>query len=101
MGELLLSRRDSAIVAWHEVPGTLPVCAFNSVIAVWPSVRDALFTRKTSKLAAPDHTVPFGTALSGDAFPGTSCLATIRLSLRDKKPFAHRSSGLVIFCGLQ
>ena len=35
-------------------------------------------------LAAPDHTVPYGTALSRDAFPGTSCLATIILSLRDK-----------------
>jgi hypothetical protein len=25
----------------------------------------------------PDHTVPYGTALSRDAFPGTSCQATI------------------------
>jgi hypothetical protein len=33
---------------------------------------------------APDHTVPYGTVLSRDAFPGTSCLATISLSLRDK-----------------
>ena len=34
--------------------------------------------------AAPDHTVPYGTILSRDAFTGTSCLATISLSLRDK-----------------
>ena len=34
-------------------------------------------------LAAPDHTVPYGTVLSRDAFPGTSCQATIVLSLRD------------------
>ena len=34
-------------------------------------------------LAAPDHTVPYGTVLSRDTFPGTSCLATIVLSLRD------------------
>src|ERR1700732_1960906 len=27
--------------------------------------------------AAPDHTVPYGTVLSRDAFPGTSCQATI------------------------
>ena len=40
-------------------------------------------------LAAPDHTVPYGTALWRDAFPGTSCLATIMLSLRDKGHFAH------------
>ena len=26
-------------------------------------------------LAAPDHTVPYGTVLSRDTFPGTSCLA--------------------------
>ena len=34
--------------------------------------------------AAPNHTVPYGTVPSGDIFPGTSCLATISLSLRDK-----------------
>ena len=32
-------------------------------------------------LAAPDHTVPYGTVLSRDTFPGTSCLATIMLSV--------------------
>ena len=36
------------------------------------------------RVAGPDQTVPYGTALWRDAFPGTSCLATIRLSLRDK-----------------
>jgi hypothetical protein len=35
-------------------------------------------------LAAADHTVPYGTVLWRDAFPGTSCQATIMLSLRDK-----------------
>ena len=34
--------------------------------------------------AAPDHTVLYGTVLSRDSFRGTSCLATISLSLRDK-----------------
>src|ERR1700720_3444257 len=28
-------------------------------------------------LAVPDHTVPYGTVLSGDAIPGTSCQATV------------------------
>ena len=28
-------------------------------------------------LVTPDHTVPYGTVLSRDAFPGTSCQATI------------------------
>jgi hypothetical protein len=36
-----------------------------------------------SGLAGPDHTVPYGTVPSTDAFPGTSCQATIVLSLRD------------------
>jgi CsoR family transcriptional regulator, copper-sensing transcriptional repressor len=36
------------------------------------------------ELAAPDHTVPYGTVHSRDTVPGTSCLATIMLSLRDK-----------------
>ena len=35
-------------------------------------------------LAAPDHTVPTGLLCRGGAVPGTSCLATISLSLRDK-----------------
>jgi len=30
-----------------------------------------------------NHTVPYGTALLGCTVPGTSCLATIMLSLRD------------------
>jgi hypothetical protein len=40
-------------------------------------------TRRTSRremplgFAAPDHTVPYGTVLWRDAFPGTSCRATI------------------------
>jgi hypothetical protein len=34
-------------------------------------------------LAAPDHTVPYGTVLSRGNIPGTSCQATIGLSLRD------------------
>jgi hypothetical protein len=37
-----------------------------------------------SGIDTPDHTVPYGTVLSEDAFPGTSCLATIMLSLRDE-----------------
>jgi hypothetical protein len=32
----------------------------------------------------PDHTVPYGTVLWVGAFPGTSCQATIMLSLRDE-----------------
>jgi hypothetical protein len=51
--------------------------------------------------AALDHIVPYGTVLSRGAFPGTLCLATIILSLRDKKPFANqRASPQVSAYGL-
>jgi hypothetical protein len=35
-----------------------------------------------------NHTVPYGTALWGGAVPGTSCQATIMLSLRETKSFS-------------
>jgi hypothetical protein len=35
------------------------------------------------KQLLPDHAVPCETVLSRDAFPGTSCQATIGVSLRD------------------
>ena len=38
----------------------------------------------------PDHTVPYGTVVLWGAIPGTSCLATIGLSLRDKQASAPR-----------
>jgi hypothetical protein len=44
-------------------------------------------TRNTSGMsgiATPDHTVPYGTVLLVGAFPGTSCQATIMLSLWTK-----------------
>ena len=152
-----MSRRDDAIVAWHEVPGRVPpqkvrpvgvrcdscrytnesienlfgltwaaspsrmerslnaLAAFQTIsISVSRSFRKrsiplssssnnighgpmdlsrrvlsllkkqgAISTRNTLGLAAPDHTVPYGTDLFEDAFPGTSCQATIGLSLRD------------------
>src|SRR5580700_281139 len=102
-----MSRRDGAIVAWHEVPGTTPPqksrpvgygviragLRTDSMIGVtkfgirklkksllydfWPTIQ-FLFRREIPLgLATPDHTVPYGTVLSRDAFPGTSCQATI------------------------
>src|ERR1700730_7015100 len=50
-----------------------------------PSRRVRYDSRRCGGSAAPDHTVPYGTVLSKDAFPGTSCQATIMLSLRDKR----------------
>jgi hypothetical protein len=63
------------------------------------TIRRTSSTRHTpgmSGIATPDHTVPYGTVLSGDAVPGTSCqarheqaiarrMATITLSLWDEK----------------
>src|SRR5271165_2360109 len=133
-----LSRRDGAIVAWHEVPGTAPPqksrpvgygviraggradsmievtkfrirklknfmlydlwptiqflsmantfsclnihCVFSTKERVWvlnPDIRERLWREIPLGLAAPDHAVPYGTVLSRDAFPGTSCQATI------------------------
>jgi hypothetical protein len=46
----------------------------------------------------PDHTVPYGTVLSTDTFPGTSCLATIMLSLWDKIHSADRGPLAGEFC---
>src|SRR5271165_3331296 len=99
MGEWLLSRRDRLIVAWHEVPGTTPPPKSRPVgygviraggradsmigLTKFQIRRLKTFTLSVG-LAALDHTVPYGTVLSRDAFPGTSCLATIMLSLRDK-----------------
>ncbi|HKM59137.1 MAG TPA: hypothetical protein VJX28_10330, partial [Chthoniobacterales bacterium] len=47
-------------------------------------------------LAAPDHTVPYGTILSRDAVPGTSCQATIGVvpTGRACRHFATASSQL-------
>src|SRR5271165_4681445 len=78
-----MSRRDRAIVAWHEVPGTAPPkepsrrvrcdsCRRAHRFDGWSTFRREI----PLGLAAPDHTVPYGTVLSRDAFPGTSCQAT-------------------------
>jgi hypothetical protein len=86
-----MSRRDGAIVAWHEVPGTAPPQESRPVGygVIRAGVRaDSRRFRKRSITSssssnlighkpAPDHTVPYGTVLSRDAFPGTSCQATI------------------------
>jgi hypothetical protein len=114
MGEWLLSRRDRLIVAWHEVPASAPTpkqpsrrvrcdragVPADSMIGVrkFQIPRLKTFTLDVG-LAAPDHTVPYGTVLLRDAFPGTSCLATIMLSLRDKI-LSTAESLLKSSCGL-
>src|ERR1700692_973924 len=81
-----MSRRDGAIAARHEecLEQRHPKKAVRRVRYDW--CRCAHYSMIEVKklrqeippgLAAPDHTVPGGTVLSRDAFPGTSCQATI------------------------
>jgi hypothetical protein len=77
-----MSRRDGAIVAWHEVPGTAPSQKSRPVgyglIRAGVGADSGTLRREIPQgLAAPAHTVPYGTVLSRDAIPGTSCQATI------------------------
>jgi hypothetical protein len=77
-----MSRRDDAIVAWHEVPGRAPpqkirpvgygvILAGLQVYAridrerLWPYMGGIAKQNGTIPmgLAAPDHTVPYGTVL--------------------------------------
>jgi hypothetical protein len=58
----------------------------NFVIAILQSPNRSAHTRQ-------NQTVPYGTALLGCRFPGTSCQATIALSLRDK---GHSPMGSLI-----
>ena len=61
---------------------TLPKC----IDGVLNRIRH-LVTLLPVGLAAPGPSVPYETVPSGDAFPGTSCLPTISLALRDKSPY--------------
>jgi hypothetical protein len=102
-----MSRRDGAIVAWHEVPGTAPphesrpvgygviraglradsgnghyieqqlehhrTPTFREEYLASVKKHSPTFRREIHpiplRFAAPDHTVPYGTVLSRDAFP--------------------------------
>jgi hypothetical protein len=72
---MISSRRDSTIVTRHEVPGKAP-----------PKEPSRRVRYDSFEVCAPIR----------DAYPGTSCLATIVLSLRDKtiplNPVASASS---------
>jgi hypothetical protein len=66
MGEWLLSRRDGAILAWHGVPGKRPHHrAFRARLRLVLSYGTRFRRRRPPRLAGPDHTVPYGTDLSG------------------------------------
>jgi hypothetical protein len=92
---MALSRRDGAIVAWHESAwdianlksrpvgyGLIPAGVRTSIRC--PSLWEALSTRKPPGLAAPDHTVPRGRFLLGDASQALRARLRSVLSLRDE-----------------
>jgi len=84
MGEGFLSGRDSTIVARHEAPGILRKIA--------PSQQDGVSSVSTTNISGTDNDFdrPSGTEASPHRYPGTSCLATIVLSLRDKNTLDRR-----------
>src|ERR1700722_14180615 len=93
-----MSRRDDAIVAWHEVPGTAQIKEPSRRVR-YDSCRCAhrfdmahISTRNTSAIGWPDHTVPYGTVHSRDPFPGTLCLATIAVVPTGRGPTGGLSS---------
>jgi hypothetical protein len=71
------------IVAWHEVPGTAPPEKHRPI--GYGVVRAGV--RTSGMRCARSFRTLYGTVLSRDAFPGTSCEATIAPSLRDKDRF--------------
>src|SRR5580698_5457122 len=98
-----MSWRDGAIVAWHEVLGDRATRR-RPVRVRSDSVRYALrfgahFDEKYLCLAAYNHTVPYWTVLSRDAFPGTSCQVTIGVVPTGRSPFGFGpKSPDVTFC---
>jgi hypothetical protein len=73
------------IVAWHEVPGGMRKIT-PSQRDDWSGVRSVSTTKIFGTDQGTDHDFdrPSGTGASLYRYPGTSCLATISLSLRDK-----------------
>jgi hypothetical protein len=59
-----MSRRDDAIVAWHEVPGRAPPQKIRPVGYGVILAGLQVYARIDLGLAAPNHTVPYGTVLS-------------------------------------
>jgi hypothetical protein len=79
-GRMVLSRRDSTKVARHEVPGIMrKIPRPSGTIEPMSSV-------STTNICGTDNDFdrPSGTGVSLHRYPGTLCLATISLSLRDK-----------------
>ena len=105
MGEWLLSRRDRLIVARHEVPGKRPSKEPSRrarydrpqlipQVFLVENVRDTAFEisslQSSNRCYTPARIIPCptGRLFWGGALPGTSCQATIMLSLWDENDSA-------------
>jgi hypothetical protein len=83
-----LSRRDGAIVAWHEVPGKALSQESRPVGYGLIRAGERTFRRELPLgISCTDHTVPYGTVLSRGRIPGTSCQATIGVVPTGRCPF--------------
>ncbi len=102
------SRRTTPIVVWHEVPADVRAalrCAgpFPKHLDFFCSDLRNLVTpilQSPNRSAHPgkNQTVPYGTAPWGGDVPGTSCQATIALSLRGLSDFGHFEKGDALKC---
>src|ERR1700730_10437704 len=86
---------------WFALKGREMRTSLTCVVATFgsgaPSGRylfSVLSQSSSSSSFVLDHTVPYGTALLGGVFPGTSCQATIAPSLRD-----NWQQALARYCG--
>ena len=107
-----MSRRDNAIVAWHEVPGIAPPqnsrpVGYGMIPRVGAPIRRLEGGKFECGIAKQNRNYPqnawwdqlrqivpypTGRFFLRDAFPGTSCQATISLSLRDKSHSPHQNN---------
>jgi len=76
--ERFLNQRDARL-PWKELYCRDEISQHNFEVCYY----SAITSNRIGVHIATDHTVPYGTALWGGAAPGTSCQATIVLSLRD------------------
>jgi hypothetical protein len=78
-----ISIRCMAPAIWPEGPAPKPKGQESLAQAQGLYLFSVLSQSFSSSSFVLDHTVPYGTALLGGVFPGTSCQATIAPSLRD------------------
>jgi hypothetical protein len=74
---------DRSVQIWNFKTEQYNVLLLLAYETIYLRTRRTFRRERPLGLAAPDQTVPYGTVLSTDAFPGTSCQLRSMLSLRD------------------